>query len=165
MAGYRNRPDLTAQAVDADGWLHTGDVGRIDDDGYVWIVDRKKELIINAAGKNISPANIEALLKGSGPLIGQACVVGDRRAYIVALLVLDPDTAAGLDPGDADVVARVREEVDAANAHLARVEQVKRFRVLSAEWLPGGDELTPTMKLKRRPIAEKYAGEIDALYA
>jgi long-chain acyl-CoA synthetase len=165
MAGYRNRPDLTAQAVDADGWLHTGDVGRIDDDGYVWIVDRKKELIINAAGKNISPANIEVLLKSSGPLIGQACVIGDRRPYIVALLVLDPDTAAGLDPTDADVVARVQEEVDAANAHLARVEQVKRFRVVPAEWLPGGDELTPTMKLKRRPIAEKYAGEIDALYA
>ena len=165
MAGYRDRRDLTAQAIDADGWLHTGDVGRIDDDGYLWIVDRKKELIINAAGKNISPANIEALLKSSGPLIGQACVVGDRRPYIVALLVLDPDTAAGLDPTDADVLARVREEVDAANAHLSRVEQVKRFRVLPAEWLPGGDELTPTMKLKRRPIAEKYAVEIDALYA
>ena len=91
--------------------------------------------------------------------------MGDRRPYIVALLVLDPDTAAGLDPADADVVARVQAEVDAANAHLSRVEQIKRFRVLSAEWLPGGDELTPTMKLKRRPIAEKYAGEIDALYA
>ena len=165
MAGYRNRPDLTAQAIDADGWLHTGDVGRIDEEGYLWIVDRKKELIINAAGKNISPANIEAFLKSSGPLIGQACVVGDRRPYIVALLVLDPDTAAGLDPADPDVVARVQEEVDAANAHLSRVEQVKRFLVVSAEWLPGGDELTPTMKLKRRPIAAKYAGEIDALYA
>jgi long-chain acyl-CoA synthetase len=91
--------------------------------------------------------------------------VGDRRPYLVALLVLDPDTAADLDPADADVVARVQEEVYAANAHLSRVEQVKRFRVLSAEWLPGGDELTPTMKLKRRPIAEKYAGEIDGLYA
>ena len=128
MAGYRNRPDLTAQAIDADGWLHTGDVGRIDDDGYVWIVDRKKELIINAAGKNMSPANIEARLKSAGPLIGQACVVGDRRPYNVALLVLDPDTAAGLDPADPDVVARVQEEVDAANAHLSRVEQIKRFR-------------------------------------
>ena len=165
MAGYRERPDLTVQAIDPDGWLHTGDVGRIDDDGYLWIVDRKKELIINAAGKNMSPANIEALLKSSGPLIGQACVVGDRRPYIVALLVLDPDTAAGLDPTDADVLARVQEEVDAANAHLSRVEQVKRFRVLAAEWLPGGDELTPTMKLKRRPITDKYADEIDALYA
>lgn len=165
MAGYRNRPDLTARTIDADGWLHTGDVARIDEDGFVWIVDRKKELIINAAGKNISPANIEALLKSSGPLIGQACVVGDRRPYVVALLVLDPDTAAGLDPADPEVVARVQAEVDAANAHLSRVEQIKRFRLLAAEWLPGGDELTPTMKLKRRPIAEKYAGEIDALYA
>jgi len=165
MKGYRNRPDLTAAAVDADGWLHTGDVARIDEDGFVWIVDRKKELIINAAGKNISPANVETLLKSSGPLIGQACVVGDRRPYLVALLVLDPDTAAGLDPADPEVLARVQQEVDAANVHLSRVEQIKRFRLLSAEWLPGGDELTPTMKLKRRPIAEKYGGEIDALYA
>jgi long-subunit acyl-CoA synthetase (AMP-forming) len=165
MAGYRNRPDLTAEAVDADGWLHTGDVARIDEDGFVWIVDRKKELIINAAGKNMSPANIEARLKASGPLIGQACVVGDRRPFNIALLVLDPDTGAGLDPEDPEVVARVQDEVDAANAHLARVEQIKRFRLLAAEWLPGGDELTPTMKLKRRPIAAKYAGEIDALYA
>ena len=165
MAGYRKRPDLTAEAIDADGWLHTGDVARIDDDGFVWIVDRKKELIINAAGKNMSPANIEARLKAAGPLIGQACVVGDRRPYNVALLVLDPDTGAGLDPADPDVIARVQAEVDAANAHLARVEQIKRFRLLDAEWLPGGDELTPTMKLKRRPIAEKYAEEIEALYA
>jgi long-subunit acyl-CoA synthetase (AMP-forming) len=92
-------------------------------------------------------------------------VVGDRRPYVVALLVLDPDTAAGLDPADAEVVARVQAEVDAANARLSRVEQIKRFHLVSAEWLPGGDELTPTMKLKRRPIAEKYAREIDALYA
>jgi long-chain acyl-CoA synthetase len=165
MAGYRERPDLTAEAIDADGWLHTGDVAHIDDDGYVWIVDRKKELIINASGKNMSPANIEARLKAAGPLIGQALVVGDRRPYNVALLVLDPDTGAGLDPTDAEVVARVQAEVDAANAHLSRVEQIKRFRVLATEWLPGGDELTPTMKLKRRPIAEKYAAEIESIYA
>ena len=165
MRGYRNRPELTAEAFDADGWLRTGDIARIDDDGYVWIVDRKKELIINAAGKNMSPANIEAQLKSAGPLIGQACVVGDRRPYNVALLVLDPEAGAGLDPRDPAVIARVQGEVDAANARLARVEQIKRFALLDEEWLPGGDELTPTMKLKRRPIAQKYAGDVEALYA
>jgi long-subunit acyl-CoA synthetase (AMP-forming) len=164
MRGYRNRPDLTAEAIDADGWLHTGDVARIDDDGYVWIVDRKKELIINAAGRNIAPAKIEARLKAAGPLIGQAVAIGDRRPYIVALLVLDPDAAAGLDASDPEVIARVQAEVDAANAHLARVEQVKRFCLLDGEWLPGGDELTPTMKLRRRPIADKHAARIEALY-
>jgi long-chain acyl-CoA synthetase len=165
MAGYRNRPDLTAETIDADGWLHTGDIARIDDEGVVWIVDRKKELIINAAGKNMSPANIESKLKSAGPLIGQACVFGDRRPYNVALLVLDPEAAAGLGPGDPEVVARVQDEVDRANASLSRVEQIKRFALLDAEWLPGGDELTPTMKLKRRPIADKYAERIEALYA
>ena len=165
MAGYRGRDDLTAEAVDADGWLHTGDVARIDGDGYVWIVDRKKELIINAAGKNMSPANIEMRLKAAGSLIGQACVFGDRRPYNVAVLVLDPDTAAGLDPADPAVVARVQAEVDEANSHLSRVEQIKRFRLLAVEWLPGGEELTPTMKLKRRGIAAKYEAEVEALYA
>src|SRR6476620_9035289 len=116
MRGYRNRPDLTAEAIDADGWLHTGDVARIDDDGFVWIVDRKKELIINAAGKNLSPANIEPTLKSAGPLIGQALVIGDRRPYNVALVVLDPES--GLDPTDPAVVAGVQAEVDAANAKL-----------------------------------------------
>ena len=165
MRGYRNQAEKTAETIDADGWLATGDIAKVDDDGYWWIVDRKKELIINAAGKNMSPANIESQLKAAGPLVGQACVVGDRRPYNVALLVLDPDAAAGLDPADPGVAARVQAEVDAANAKLARVEQIKRFAVLDAEWLPGGDELTPTMKLKRRPIAEKYAERIEALYA
>jgi long-subunit acyl-CoA synthetase (AMP-forming) len=162
MAGYRNRPDLTAETIDRDGWLHSGDIARIDDDGFVWIVDRKKELIINAAGKNMSPANIEMQLK-AGPLIGQACVVGDRRPYNVALLVLDPE--AGADPTDPAVIAQVDEEVGQANLRLARVEQVKRYALLDEEWLPGGDELTPTMKLKRKPIAEKYRARIDELYA
>src|SRR4051794_34583862 len=163
MAGYRNRPDLTAEAIDSDGWLHTGDIARVDDDGFVWIVDRKKELIINAAGKNMSPANIESTLKSAGPLIGQAIVIGDRRPYNVALLVLDPES--GLDPNDPAIVAGVKAEVDAANARLSRVEQVKRFALLDEEWLPGGDELTPTMKLKRKPIAEKYAAKIEELYS
>ena len=163
MAGYRNNPQKTAEAIDAEGWLHTGDVARIDEDGYVWIVDRKKELIINSAGKNMSPVNIESKLKAAGPLIGQACVFGDARPYNVALLVLDPE--AGADPTDPAVVAAVQREVDAANTHLSRVEQVKRFTVLPEEWLPGGDELTPTMKLERRPIADKYSAVINALYA
>jgi len=165
MRGYRNKPEMTAETVDGDGWLHTGDIARVDEDGFWWIVDRKKELIINAGGKNMSPANIEARLKAAGPLIGQACVIGDRRPYNVALLVLDPDAAGGLDPADEGVRERVQAEVDAANARLSRVEQVKRFALLAEEWLPGGEELTPTMKLRRRPIAERYAETIDALYA
>jgi long-chain acyl-CoA synthetase len=177
MAGYRNQPDRTAEVVDADGWLATGDVGQIDEDGYLRIVDRKKELIINAAGKNMSPANIEAALKSASPLIGQACVIGDGRPYNVALIVLDPDAAGAFASereadGDAlgpliaaaAIAEAVAEGVAAANQRLSRVEQVKRFRILEEEWEPGGDELTPTMKLKRRPIAEKYAEEIEALY-
>jgi long-chain acyl-CoA synthetase len=163
MRGYRNQPEKTAETIDPDGWLHTGDVAVIDDDGFVTIVDRKKELIINAAGKNMSPANIEAALKAAGPLIGQACVIGDRRPYNVALLTLDPE--AGLDPRNPEVVARVQAEVDAANQRLSRVEQIKRFALLEEEWLPGGDELTPTMKLKRKPVAEKYGDAIEGLYA
>jgi long-subunit acyl-CoA synthetase (AMP-forming) len=177
MAGYRNDPEKTAETIGADGWLHTGDVAEIDADGFVKIVDRKKELIINAGGKNMSPANIEAQLKQGSPLIGQAIAIGDGRPYNVALLVLDPDAAAafasqrGLDDaspeamaGEAAVLEEVTAGVERANWHLSRVEQIKRFKVLPCDWPPAGDELTPTMKLKRRPIAEKYAAEIDALY-
>ena len=132
MRGYRNQPEQTAEALDADGWLHTGDVARIDDDGFVWIVDRKKELIINAAGKNMSPANIEAALKAAGPLIGQACVIGDRRPYNVALLVARSRRGAGPRPRQRPrrVARACQAEVDAANAHLSRVEQIKRFALL-----------------------------------
>jgi long-chain acyl-CoA synthetase len=163
MAGYRGDRERTRETMTDDGWLMTGDVGEIDADGYLKIVDRKKELIINAAGKNMSPANIESRLKAAHPLVGQACVIGDGRPYNVALIVLDPDVAGGREPSSfADEVAAAVEE---ANGHLSRVEQVKRYTVLEAEWMPGGDELTPTMKLKRKPIAEKYAAEIEALYA
>jgi long-subunit acyl-CoA synthetase (AMP-forming) len=178
MRGYRRRPEETAEAL-RDGWLHTGDIATIDDDGCVTIVDRKKDLIINSAGKNMSPANIEAALKSAGPLIGQACVVGDGRPFNVALLVLDPDTAsawarnAGLDGDrsmaelsrDPVVVEAMEAEVAAANARLSRVEQIKKFVIVASEWQPGGTELTPTMKLKRAPIAEKYHDAIEALYA
>ena len=178
MRGYRNRPEQTAEVLDADGWLATGDVATIDADGYVRIVDRKKELIINAAGKNMSPANIEATLKASSPLIGQAVAIGDRRPFNVALIVLDADYAPmwaereGLEGRDLATLARdervraaVQEGVDAANAKLARVEGIKRFAIVEGDWLPGGDELTPTMKLKRKPIGDKYREQIEALYA
>jgi long-subunit acyl-CoA synthetase (AMP-forming) len=164
MLGYRKDPEKTAEAIDADGWLHTGDVATIDEDGYVRIVDRKKELIINAAGKNMSPVNIEARLKSAHPLIGTAVAIGDRRPYNVALLVLDPDAAAGRGADDPDVQAQIAAAVEEANSHLSRVEQIKRFAVLGDEWLPDGDELTPTMKLKRRGVTAKYAEEIEALY-
>ena len=178
MRGYRNEPQKTAEAIDTDGWLHTGDVATVDDEGYVRIVDRKKELIINSAGKNMSPANIESQLKSASPLVGQVIAIGDRRPYNVALIVLDPDACAAYaaKAGLADaspaalsehegVVAAVTAAVETANGGLARVEQIKRFRILPVDWMPGGDELTPTMKLKRKPIAEKYAAEIEALYA
>jgi long-chain acyl-CoA synthetase len=178
MSGYRNLPEQTAEALDAEGWLHTGDIAEIDADGFVKIVDRKKELIINAAGKNMSPANIEAELKTGSPLIGTAYCIGDMRSYNTALIVLDADFApawAGQhELGDRTLeqlstepamIAAVQQGVDRANSHLARVEQIKRFTIVSGDWLPGGDELTPTMKLKRKPIAAKYAEAIDAMYA
>jgi long-subunit acyl-CoA synthetase (AMP-forming) len=178
MLGYRNQPEQTAETIDADGWLRTGDIGTFDEAGYLRIVDRKKEIIINAAGKNMSPANIEAHVKSSSSLIGQACCIGDRRPYNTALIVLDSDFAPiwaaqnGIEDSSLEslaaepaVVAEVQKGVDAANEQLARVEQIKKFTIVRGDWLPGGDELTPTMKLKRKPIAEKYAEEIEALYA
>jgi long-subunit acyl-CoA synthetase (AMP-forming) len=167
MKGYRNMPEKTAEALTEDGWLLTGDIGELDEAGYLRIIDRKKELIINAAGKNMSPANIEAKLKAATPLIAQVVAIGDNRPYNVALIALDPESLAARgaavdDPAIADEIARA---VEAANGRLARVEQIKRFKVLSGEWAPGGEELTPTMKLKRRPIERKYEAEIEALYS
>jgi long-subunit acyl-CoA synthetase (AMP-forming) len=178
MTGYRGEPEKTREALDADGWLHSGDIAEIDGEGYVKIVDRKKELIINAAGKNMSPVNIEARLKAAHPLIGTAVAIGDRRPYNVALIVLDPDVTAAFaqehgiaDSSPAAMAADVRVQqavaaaVEEANSHLSRVEQIKKFAILGDEWQPGGAELTPTMKLKRKPIAEEYAAEIERLYA
>ncbi|MGB7684842.1 MAG: long-chain fatty acid--CoA ligase, partial [Solirubrobacterales bacterium] len=167
MTSYRNLPDKTREAIDDEGWFYTGDIGELDDDGYLSIVDRKKELIINAAGKNMSPANIEAKLKTATSLIAQAVAIGDRRPYNVALVTLDHETltARGLAPGDPEIAAEIEQAVAAANERLSRVEQIKRYELVEEEWVPGGEELTPTMKLRRRPIAEKYAAEIEALYA
>jgi long-subunit acyl-CoA synthetase (AMP-forming) len=178
MLGYRNAPDKTAEALDSEGWLHTGDIGELDDDGFLRLIDRKKELIINAAGKNMSPANIEAAIKTASPLIGQAVAIGDGRPYNTALIVLDADFAPqwaiqrGIEPsgleqlaGDPRVIEAVQQGIDEANTHLARVEQIKKFTVVEGDWAPGGDELTPTMKLKRKPIAERYREVIEAMYA
>jgi long-chain acyl-CoA synthetase len=175
--GYLDDPERTAEALDADGWLHTGDIGTLDDEGYLRIVDRKKELIITAGGKNVSPANLEAALKAQ-PLIGQACVVGDGEPFLAALLVLDADVVPAWAAGhgatgttlaelakDPAVQAEVAREVDVANERFSHAEAVRKFTVLADEWLPDSEELTPTMKLKRRGIAAKYAREIAAFYS
>ena len=144
MAGYRNMPEKTAETIDDDGWLLTGDIGELDEDGYLKIVDRKKELIINAAGKNMSPANIESHLKAASPLIGQAVAIGDARPYNVALIMLDPDFApvwakqqrprgqgrSSELAGEEELIAAIQAGVDAANEKMARVEQIKKFTVL-----------------------------------
>jgi long-subunit acyl-CoA synthetase (AMP-forming) len=178
MKGYRKEPAKTAEAIDADGWLHTGDILEADSDGYLRVVDRKKELIINAAGKNMSPANIENAILAACPMVGAMVTIGDGRPYNTALMVFDADSVgpyaaqhglADASPAalaaDSEVIARIAAGVAEGNTKLARVEQIKRFRVLPALWEPGGDEITLTMKLKRRPIAEKYATEIEELYA
>ncbi|MDT5084006.1 MAG: long-chain acyl-CoA synthetase, partial [Mycobacterium sp.] len=178
MKGYRGEQTKTAEAIDPDGWLHTGDILQVDDDGYLSIVDRKKELIINAAGKNMSPANIETTILAACPTVGAMLTIGDGRPYNTALLVFDADSvshyAAELGLADAspealaahpEMLAKISAGVAEGNAKLSRVEQIKRFRVLPTLWEPGGDEITLTMKLKRRPILAKYAEQIDELYA
>jgi long-chain acyl-CoA synthetase len=174
--GYLNLPDQTADLVDAEGWLHTGDIGAIDADGFVRVVDRKKELIITAGGENVSPAAVENLLVAH-PLIGQALAYGDRRPYLVAILTLDggvapawakargveADSLAELAANPA-VLAEVGKAVEDANAKLARVQQIKYWELLPVEWTPESAELTPTFKLKRRVVHAKYADVIDALY-
>ena len=175
--GYLNLPDRTAELIDDDGWLHTGDIGSMDADGFLSVVDRKKELIITSGGENISPAAIENLLVAH-PLIGQALSYGDRRRYVVALLTLDGDVAPAWARArgiDASSLAELAEQpavleavggaVAAANERLARVQQVKRWRLLPVEWTAESEELTPTLKLKRRVVHAKYADVIDALYA
>ena len=178
MRGYRHQPEKTGEAIDADGWLHTGDIGTIDAQGFVTIVDRKKELLVNEAGKNLSPANIEMAIQASSALIDQVVAFGDAKPYVTALVVLDKDAVAGhaaalgMDGSSAAAFAQRREARDMltaavreGNSKLSRVEQIKRFVIVGTPWEPGGDELTPTMKLKRRPIAEKYSAEIEQLYA
>ncbi len=176
MKGYLNKPEKTAEAIDADGWLHTGDVGELDSEGFLKIVDRKKELIINAGGKNMSPSNIENWVKAFSPLIGQAVAIGENRKYNVALIALDPDAAAvfaekqglALDAtelaGNPILTKIVEDAVEQANAKLSKVEQIKKFTIVPDFWEPGSAVLTPTMKLRRKPINEKYSEQIEELY-
>lgn len=179
FSGYLDAPDKTAEALDADGYMHTGDIGVIDEDGYLKIVDRKKELIITAGGKNISPANLEAAVKMI-PLVGQACAVGEARPFVTALVVLDPDAAAawaaknGLE-GDAasmqamannpDVIAEVEAGLTKAMSVFNNAEAIKKVKLLGDEWMPDTELLTPTSKLKRRGILSTFDAEIEALYA
>jgi long-chain acyl-CoA synthetase len=178
FVGYRHQPEATAEAMDADGWLHTGDIATIDDNGFVSIVDRKKELIINSAGKNMSPATIESAITGETSLIGQVVAIGDRRSYVTALITLDPEAVStyaqrlGLSDrpleelvAAPEIQQEVASAVERGNRRLNSNEQIKKFTVLPTVWLPDSDELTPTAKMKRRVINVKYAKEIEDLYA
>ncbi|MFC9438246.1 AMP-dependent synthetase/ligase [Nocardia sp. NPDC057030] len=178
MRGYRDDPAKTAETIDGDGWLHTGDIGSIDSDGYLSIVDRKKELIINASGKNMSPANIENTVTDNCSLIGTVVVIGEQRPFNTALLVLDPDLAAAYAqrhnlPGktvaelakDPDILTAVEQGIAAANSKLSRVEQIRKYIVLPEVWENGSDYLTATGKLKRKPISSGYTDTIEALYS
>jgi long-chain acyl-CoA synthetase len=176
FAGYYRNEEATHETL-ADGWLHTGDLGSVDDDGFVRITGRKKELIITSSGKNISPTNVEEMLRETR-WISQAIVFGDNRPYLVALLTLDADEAdklaerVGAPPGDLAALARhpgVRAElqasVDAVNERLARIEQIKRFAILDRDLSQADGELTPTLKIKRPVVAERYADVVEELYA
>jgi long-subunit acyl-CoA synthetase (AMP-forming) len=176
--GYLKEPERTGDAFTEDGFIKTGDLARFDEDGYLWIVGRKKDIIINSAGKNMSPAIIEQTIRGTESLIAQVVCFGEGRPYNVGLIVLDPGgaqefaAARGLAPVSVTELARhplAREHlarvVSDGNAHLSRVEQLKRFAIHDAEWIPGGDELTATNKLKRIEVYRKYAELADQLYA
>lgn len=178
MRGYRGDPEKTAATIDSDSWLHTGDIGSIDADGYLSIIGRKKELIINAAGKNMSPSNIENTITENCPLAGNVVVIGERRPYNTALICLDPDLSAAFAQRhgrtettvaelakNPEVLAAIARGVAAANGKLSRVEQIKKYIVLPEVWEPGGDVLTATGKLKRTPIATRYTDTIESLYS
>lgn len=175
--GYYKLEEETRETFDSEGWLHSGDLAQIDEDGYVWIVGRKKEIIITAAGKNVAPAKMETLL-GNHPLISKACMVGDQRKFLSMIIAIDYEEAPvwaeanGLEYTDLasfSQLPEVRAEVDRAveetNQRVARVEQVKRWVVVPDEWTPDSGEVTPSLKLKRRVVLDRYADEIESLYS
>jgi long-chain acyl-CoA synthetase len=176
-SGYHKNPEASAGLIDDDGWVHTGDIGELDGDGFLKVVDRKKEMIITSSGKNIAPSNIENLLKES-PLVGHALAYGEGRPYVVAILTLDPDVAPAVagklgvaydDLADLaqrpEILGMVEQAVHTANDRLSRPEQVKKWTLLPVEWTAESAELTPTLKLKRRVVHSNYAEALEALYA
>jgi long-chain acyl-CoA synthetase len=176
MRGYHNLPEASAEAIDSDGWFHTGDIGEIDADGYLRITDRKKEIIVNAYGKNVAPAPIENALKASR-FIEQAVVIGDQRKFLAALLVPNFEalkswaTQQGLSAEESPALlgmAEVRQlfasEVETVNNDLARYEQVRFWELVPTEFTIETGELTPTQKVKRRVIDKKYGDLIDRMY-
>jgi long-chain acyl-CoA synthetase len=162
FAGYFKDEEATREVLGEDGWLRSGDVGRIDADGFIHVTDRKKDILVTAGGKNVAPQNLENALKTS-PLVSQALVVGDRRPYVAALITVDPEQAKGLSAGELE--ARMEQIVEGVNAPLSRFEQIKRFAILPREFTAEEGEVTPTLKLKRRACREHFAEEIEALYA
>ena len=173
--GYLNQPEKTAETL-KDGWLHTGDVGRVDEEGYFYITDRMKDIIITAGGKNITPSEFENQLKFS-PYITDAVVIGDKRPYLTALVMIDHENVEKFAQDNAipfsnyaslcrrpEVQALIQEEVDRVNKQFARVEQVKKFRLIEQKLTAEDEELTPTMKLKRKLVNEKYKALIEAMY-
>ena len=179
VKGYHRLPDKTAELYDSDGWMHTGDLGAIDQDGYISITGRKKDLIITAGGKNVAPAEMEGYLQ-SIPGVGQAVVVGDRQPYLSALIVLDPEALPELEvasqiSGLSDVQTAARNEdvkryieqemQKACNEKVARYQTIKKIKILPTVFSVDGGELTPTLKVKRNIVNEKYAAEIAAFYA
>ena len=176
--GYWNNPTATAEAIEPDGWFHSGDIGEIDDDGFVRITGRKKELLVTAAGKNVAPAVLEDRLRANW-LVGQCMVVGDAQPYIAALITIDPESfpawvvqknkpagstiASMVD--DPDLNAAIQSAVDDANKAVSHAEAIKKFKILGVDWTEEGGQITPSLKLKRSVVRDEHAGDIEALYS
>ena len=178
MVGYWGNATATAEAIDSDGWLHTGDIGELDDEGYLSITGRKKDLIVTAGGKNVAPAVLEDRARAH-PLVSQIVVVGDARPFVAALVTVDreylpiwlehhhrsADTPVAELTSDADLVADIQSAIDDANAAVSRAESIRTFRVLADDFTVEGGQLTPSMKVKRAVVAGEHAADIEALYA
>ncbi|MDX6226318.1 MAG: long-chain acyl-CoA synthetase, partial [Frankiales bacterium] len=175
--GYWHNPDASKEALEGDGWFHTGDIGEIDADGFLKITGRKKELIVTAGGKNVAPAVLEERLQAHR-LVSQAMVVGDNQPFIAALVTIDPEAfptwlkEKGKSEGasvadlvdDADLVAEIQTAVDNANKAVSQAEAIRKFQIMPVDWTEEGGQLTPTLKLKRSVVAKECAADIEALY-